>query len=372
METWTRTWFSTRPAPDFPGLGPRIGACRPMTSFLRSDRSNAVAVWLFSVAILVLAMVVVGGATRLTDSGLSITEWRPVTGSIPPLNAADWAGEFARYRQIPQYVQLNRGMSLEAFKTIYWWEWSHRFLGRLAGLAFGLPLVWFLVRRELPRRLIWRCMGLLCLGGLQGLVGWWMVASGLSERVSVAPERLMTHLGLAFILLGALVWTALEAAAGASRLELPSPWRRGSLALLVMVYVQILLGALVAGNDAGLVFNDWPLMGGRVFPSGYAGADVWATLAHSQGAVQWHHRLGAYVLLVVTAVSGWTAVRSQHLPLAAKLLGLSLALGVLLQAVLGIATLMLHVPLVLGMVHQVTAALVLCLATAFAWRVRRI
>lgn len=343
-----------------------------MTSFLRSDRSAAVSVWLFIVAALVLAMVVVGGATRLTDSGLSITQWRPVTGSIPPLNAADWATEFAKYKQIPQYVQLNRGMGLEAFKVIYWWEWSHRLLGRLVGLAFALPLVWFLIRKELPKRLIWRCVALLGLGGLQGIVGWWMVASGLTGRVSVAPERLMTHLGLAFILLACLVWTALEAAAGASRVEAPGPWRRGTLILLGMVYVQVLLGALVAGNDAGLVFNDWPLMNGRLFPEGYAGSDLWSTLAHSQAAVQLHHRLGAYVLLVTACLMGWGASRSSFLPIGAKVVGLAVALGVVVQALLGVATLMTHVPLVLGMVHQITAALVLCLATGFAWRVRRL
>lgn len=343
-----------------------------MTSFLRSDRSTAVSAWLFAVAALVLAMVVVGGATRLTDSGLSITQWRPVTGSIPPLNAADWASEFAKYKQIPQYVQLNQGMSLDAFKTIYWWEWSHRLLGRVVGLAFALPLIWFLVRRELPRRLIWRCVVLLILGGMQGLVGWWMVASGLTERVSVAPERLMTHLGLAFILLGALVWTALEAAAGASRVDVPSPWRRGSLILLAMVYVQILLGALVAGNDAGLVYNDWPLMNGRLFPEDYAGADLWRTIAHSQAAVQLHHRLGAYILFVVAAISGWQALRSAYLPTGARMLGVAVALGVLMQAVLGVVTLMARVPLALGILHQVAAAIVLGLATAFAWRVRRL
>ena len=343
-----------------------------MTSFLRSDRSVAVSAWLFLVAGLVLAMVVVGGATRLTDSGLSITQWRPVTGSVPPLNAADWASEFAKYKQIPQYVQLNRGMSLEAFKTIYWWEWSHRLLGRLVGLAFALPLIWFLIRKELPKRLILRCVALFGLGGLQGVVGWWMVASGLTERVSVAPERLMTHLGLAFILLAALVWTALEAAAGASRIEASGPWRRGTLILLAMVYVQVLLGALVAGNDAGLVFNDWPLMNGRVFPEGYAGSSLWSTLAHSQAAVQFHHRLGAYILLATASLMAWGAVRSPFLPSGAKIVGVAVAIGVVVQAVLGVATLMTHVPLALGMIHQITAAVVLCLATGFAWRVRRL
>jgi len=327
-----------------------------MTSFLRSDRSAVVSLWLFISAFMVLAMVVVGGATRLTDSGLSITQWRPLMGAIPPITDGDWAGEFAKYKQIPQYIQLNRGMSLEAFKSIYWWEWSHRLLGRLVGIVFSLPLLLFLGLRILPRRLIGRCWALLVLGGLQGLVGWWMVASGLSDRVSVAPERLMTHLGLAFILLGALIWTALEAAAGASRSDAPGPWRGASLILLAMIYLQVLLGALVAGNDAGLVFNDWPFMNGRIFPEGYAGSDLWATLAHSQAAVQFHHRLGAYILLAVSAVVGWTALRSTRLPQTAKVLAVTVAMGMVIQVLLGIATLMARVPLALGVIHQLTAA----------------
>ena len=201
-----------------------------MTSFLRSDRSRPVAVWLFIVAALVLAMVVVGGATRLTDSGLSITQWKPVTGALPPMSAQDWADEFALYKAIPQYQQVNKGMTLEAFKAIYWWEWSHRLLGRLVGAAFALPFAYFLIRREMPRRLIVRCAGLFLLGGLQGAVGWWMVVSGLVDRVSVAPERLAIHLGLAFALLGALVWTALTPgrAQPARRSPVPGPvavWR---------------------------------------------------------------------------------------------------------------------------------------------------
>jgi cytochrome c oxidase assembly protein subunit 15 len=342
-----------------------------MTSFLRSDRSRPVAIWLFAVAALVLAMVVVGGATRLTDSGLSITQWKPVSGALPPMSASDWNEEFARYKEIPQYAQLNKGMSLEAFKTIYWWEWSHRLLGRLLGAAFGLPFLWFLVRREIPRRLVWRCAVLFALGGLQGLVGWWMVSSGLSERISVAPERLMTHLGLAFLLLGAMVWTGLDAWAGAPRFPSPSRWSLGAWALIALIYLQILLGALVAGNDAGLVYNDWPLMNGALFPKDYAGASLWATMAHSQAAVQFHHRILAYVLLVAALATAVGAMRSRYLPSGAKALGLALGGGVLMQAGLGVATLMSHVPIALGMAHQVMAALVLSLAVAFAWRVRR-
>ncbi|MCR5875750.1 COX15/CtaA family protein [Phenylobacterium sp. J426] len=343
-----------------------------MTSFLRSDRSKPVAVWLFVVAAFVLAMVIVGGATRLTDSGLSITEWRPVTGAIPPLSEQAWQTEFAKYREIPQYQQVNRGMSLAEFQTIYWWEWGHRFLGRLTGLVFFAPFVWFAIRREIPRRLTWRLVGIFVLGALQGAVGWWMVASGLTERVSVAPERLTVHLGLAFALLSLLVWTALDAWAGGARQTLPSPWGRRAAWLLALIYFQILLGALVAGNDAGLVYNDFPLMGGRLVPEDYAAATLWGTLAHSQGAVQLHHRLMAYLVTGVAVAVGLSAWRSNYLHRESKMLGVALAAAVLLQVVLGVATLMARVPLSLGIAHQLVAALVLGVATAFAWRTRRI
>ena len=342
-----------------------------MTSFLRSDRSKPVAIWLFAVAALVLAMVVVGGATRLTDSGLSITQWKPVAGALPPMNAADWTAEFERYQAIPQYQQINKGMSLEAFKAIYWWEWGHRLLGRLVGFAFAVPFAYFLIRRELPRRLIARCAVLFALGGLQGVIGWWMVASGLVDRVSVAPERLATHLGLAFVLIGALVWTALDAWSGAPRVTVPSPWTGRAFALLGLIYFQVLLGALVAGNDAGLVYNDWPLMNGALFPKDYASASLWSTLAHSQAAVQFNHRILAYVVAIVVGLTVWSARRSSYLARDAKTLALVLGAAVGFQFLLGVLTLMTRVPIGLGMAHQVTAAIVLAIATAFAWRVRR-
>jgi cytochrome c oxidase assembly protein subunit 15 len=343
-----------------------------MTSFLRSDRSRAVAVWLFAVAVLVTAMVVVGGATRLTGSGLSITEWKPVRGVIPPLNLADWQAEFARYQAIPQYKLLNRGMSLSEFKAIYWWEWSHRLLGRLLGAAFFIPFLWFAVRREISRRMAWRLGILFVLGGLQGFVGWWMVSSGLADRVYVAPERLMAHLGLAFALLGALVWTALDAWGGQARQTLPSAWGTRALWFAGLIYFQVLLGALVAGNHAGLVYNDFPLFNGRAWPADYAGNGIWATLAHSQGAVQAHHRLVAYLAFFATLALAAGAWRSHKLAYGAKLLAVILAGAVVLQVALGIATLMTAVPLALGMIHQLMAAVVFSLAIAFAWRVRRI
>jgi cytochrome c oxidase assembly protein subunit 15 len=343
-----------------------------MTSFLKSDRSRAVAFWLFAVAVLVTAMVVVGGATRLTGSGLSITQWKPVKGVIPPLNLAEWQAEFARYQEIPQYRLLNRGMSLSEFQGIYWWEWSHRLLGRLIGVVFFVPFLWFAVRREINRRMAWRLAILFVLGGLQGFIGWWMVSSGLADRVFVAPERLMTHLGLAFALLGALVWTALDAGAGWARQTLPSPWGARALWLVALVYLQVLMGALVAGNHAGLVYNDWPLFAGRAWPADYAGDGLWGTLAHSLAAVQANHRIGAYVVFFVTLTMAGLAWRTSYLAKETRILGLVLAGAVIVQFLLGIATLMLAVPFALGMIHQLMAAIVFSLAVAFAWRVRRI
>ena len=343
-----------------------------MTSFLRSDRSRAVAIWLFAVAVLVLAMVVVGGATRLTGSGLSITQWKPVTGALPPMSQADWQAEFAKYQAIPQYQLVNKGMSLAEFKQIFWWEWGHRLLGRVIGVVFFAPFLWFAIRRQIPRRLFWRLGLIFVLGGLQGAIGWWMVASGLSERVSVAPERLMVHLGLAFALLGALVWTALDAWFGWARQTLPSPWGRRGLVLVGLLYAQILLGALVAGTDAGFVYNDWQLMNGRVFPADYAGQGLWSTLAHSQAAVQFNHRIVAYVVTVAALGLGFAAWRSRYLDWDAKRLAMAVGAAVLFQALLGIATLMAVVPIGLGIAHQLMAAFTLCLVVAFAWRARRV
>jgi len=342
-----------------------------MTSFLRSERSRPVALWLFGVAALVLAMVVVGGATRLTGSGLSITEWKPVTGAVPPLSHEAWLAEFAKYQRLPQYQQVNRGMDLAAFQSIYWWEWAHRLLGRIVGAAFAIPFVAFLATRRLPRRLIWRCTVLLGLGGLQGLAGWWMVVSGLAGRVSVAPERLTIHLGLAFVLLGALVWTGLEAWAGKARPAQTGNWPWITIALTAGVFVQILLGALVAGNHAGLIHNDWPLFGGRLLPSDYIAGGVWRTWVHGQAAVQLHHRIGAYLLFAAALAAAFAARRSAVLGAAPRALAGALAVLITVQAALGIVTLMRVTPLPLALAHQVMAAIVLLTALGFAWRVRR-
>ena len=343
-----------------------------MTSFLRSDRSTPVAVWLFAVAALVLAMVVVGGATRLTGSGLSITEWAPIKGALPPLSREAWEAAFASYRQIPQYEQVNHGMTLDQFKGIFWWEWAHRLLGRLIGAAFAIPFVVFLIRKDIPRRLIWRCGAMLALGGLQGLIGWWMVSSGLADRVSVAPERLAVHLGLALALFVMLVWTGLDAWHGAPRQQNPTRWRAVALAFLGGVFLQSLLGALVAGADAGFIYNDWPLMNGAILPRDYAGDSVWATIAHNQASVQLHHRLGAYLLFLAAMALAAMAWRTRYLPQEARTAALAVAGVTLLQAALGVSALMAGVPLWLGILHQAGAVALLAVATGFAWRVRRL
>lgn len=333
------------------------------------QRSVPVALWLFAVAALVFAMVVVGGVTRLTDSGLSITEWKPLSGAIPPLSQADWAREFANYQRIPEYQQVNRGMSLEEFKGIFWWEWAHRQLGRIIGLAFAVPFLVLLVLRRIPGRLVWRCLGLLALGGLQAAIGWWMVSSGLAERVDVAPERLMVHLGLALLIFVLLVWTGLEALSGPERSRPPAGWARASAALLGLVFVQSLLGALVAGSDAGRIYNDWPRMNGQWLPPVDWSAGPLAFL-HDQALVQFNHRIGAYVLLAAVTVYVVRAFRAR-MPEAVKAGALGLAALVWGQATLGVLTLIHGVPLWLGALHQAGAVLVLAAATFGLWRILR-
>ncbi|WP_447909688.1 COX15/CtaA family protein [Brevundimonas bullata] len=340
-----------------------------MNRFVNQDRSRAVALWLFFSAAMVFAMVVIGGVTRLTGSGLSITEWQPIMGAIPPLNAAQWAEAFEKYKTIPQYAQVNAGMSLGEFQGIFWWEWLHRLFGRLIGVVFAVPFVIFLLMRRLPTRLIGRCLILLGLGGLQGLIGWWMVSSGLSERVDVAPERLATHLGLAFLIFAGLIWTGLEAWSGSDHSRSPRGWTWGAGLLLGAIFVQCLLGGLVAGAKAGLIYTDWPMMNGAVFPPVEWGKGAIAFL-HDQGLVQFNHRIGAYLLLAggtAYAIHAWRWRLAEGLGVSAFVLA-----GLLwLQAGLGVVTLMHAVPITLGALHQALAALVLGAATVNLWLVRR-
>jgi cytochrome c oxidase assembly protein subunit 15 len=327
--------------------------------------------WLFAVAALVVAMVLVGGATRLTGSGLSITQWKPVTGVLPPLSPAAWAGAFDRYRQSSQYRLLNRGISLDDFKVLFWWEWAHRLLARMLGVVFAAPFLAFVATRRLPSRLLGRCILLFALGGLQGLVGWWMVESGLEGRAAVLPERLATHLGLALFLFATLLWTGLDAWGDDRRRARRDGWAPATALFAAGVFVQCLLGALVAGNHAGLVDGDWPLMAGRLLPDDYWKGDLWTTIAHGLSATQFDHRILAYVLAVGAAALAWRACRSASAPVSLRILCVGAFAGVCLQACLGVAALWNTVPLSLALSHQVDAVILLGLSVCLAWRAQR-
>jgi cytochrome c oxidase assembly protein subunit 15 len=319
--------------------------------------------WLFSIAALIAIMVLVGGATRLTESGLSIVEWKPVTGTLPPLNQEQWTEAFEAYKTIPQYRELNAGMSLGEFKTIFWWEWSHRLLGRAIGVAYLLPFLWFLWRGVLGsdlRRRLWLIFGL---GALQGGVGWWMVASGLSQRVEVSQYRLATHLILALLIFAAIVWT-LRRLTDRPPLIVSARLRITSVALLVLTFVQLYLGALVAGLRAGRVFNTWPEIDGALIPSAarlFFEEPWWRNLFDNTLTVQFEHRMTAYALLVLAVLHALDAVRSRA-GAAAVNGALALVAVITLQAMLGILTLLHQVPILLALAHQAVAIAVLMLA----------
>jgi cytochrome c oxidase assembly protein subunit 15 len=338
-------------------------------------RTRAIRLWLYAVAALVLIMVLVGGATRLTESGLSITEWQPVTGALPPLSEEQWQAEFQKYQAIPQYRELNRGMSLAEFKTIFWWEWAHRLLGRLIGAAFLLPFLWFLWRGWIARELRPRLWYIFALGALQGAVGWWMVASGLAGRVEVSQYRLATHLVLACAIYVALVWTAQRLGERPSPFAPPLPeqgrgavrLRMSAAGLLALVLLQIYLGALVAGLRAGYVYNTWPLIDGSFVPEGarlFVGRPLWRNFFENTLTVQFDHRMLAYALWVCALAHALDAWRARRGPALAGAIGLFVALT--LQAALGIWTLLAAVPLSVALLHQAVAMLVLTAATVHA------
>jgi cytochrome c oxidase assembly protein subunit 15 len=344
---------------------------------------RAIRRWLYVVAAMVLAMVLVGGATRLTESGLSITEWQPVTGALPPLSAAQWQAEFEKYQAIPQYRALNGGMSLAAFKTIFWWEWTHRLIGRLIGVVFLLPFLWFLWRGWVGPGLRGRLWLIFGLGALQGAVGWWMVASGLADRVEVSQYRLATHLVLACAIYVAIIWTAQQMSDRrtaqptslepmASPLDVEGRGRTrlsiGAVGLLILVLAQIYLGALVAGLRAGYIYNTWPLIDGAVVPDAarlFLATPLWRNFFENTLTVQFDHRMLAYTIFVCALLHaidvasvmkrGWMVVSA-----------VVLALAVTLQAALGISTLLQRVPIDLALMHQAMAMLVLTIATTHA------
>ncbi|HSI16871.1 MAG TPA: COX15/CtaA family protein [Sphingomonas sp.] len=329
------------------------------SSLAHPARPRAIAYWLFFVAALILAIVVVGGITRLTESGLSITQWKPITGIMPPLTDAQWQAEFANYRKIPQYAAFNQGMTLGGFKAIFFWEYLHRFLGRIIGLAFALPLLWFAIRRRIPRGYLPRLIALLALIGLQGTFGWLMVRSGLSARTEVAPGWLATHLLTALFTFAGMIWTALDLFALA-RDPSARPARLTGIAAItgVALFVQLYYGALMAGLRAGLVSDSWPLMNGSFFPGETQPRPFFAALTEDPAIVHFIHRWWAWILVAALVVLARVVKRSDR----AASRAIHIAFGT--QILLGIATVMSDVNITLAALHQLTGAL---LVAATAW-----
>src|SRR3989441_1788073 len=339
----------------------------PAAQARNGDR--AVAAWLLACCALVFAMVVVGGVTRLTHSGLSIVEWQPIVGALPPLDDAAWQETFGKYKQMPEYRLVNPGMNLEGFKSIFWWEYVHRLLGRLIGAAFLLPLLWFALRGKIDRGFTWKFAVIFGLGALQGALGWYMVKSGLVDNPRVSQYRLTAHLGIAFLIYAAMLWIALDllfprASPVSGRL------RRLAFALVALIFVMALSGGLVAGIRAGLAYNTFPLMNGRVIPLEIFSLDPWyLNFSSNMATVQFDHRVIAWVLAFLVPWF-WLRVRRASVPRRARL-GAGVLLGALaLQIALGIATLLHAVPVPLAAAHQAGALLVFSAAVFVAHSLR--
>ncbi|MCT4657183.1 MAG: COX15/CtaA family protein [Cohaesibacter sp.] len=336
------------------GLSEKVVAARP---YVRG--------WLYCVAFLVFAMVLVGGATRLTDSGLSITEWKPIHGAIPPLSVEAWQEEFEKYKQIPEYEQVNKGMSLDEFKTIFWWEWGHRQLGRFIGLAFFVPMMIFWLSGRLSRPIKPRVLILFVLGGLQGAIGWWMVASGLSERVDVSQYRLAVHLTLACVIFVALLWVARGYRSVDEVPECVSADRHlwPFAIVLGLLLVQIFFGALVAGTHAGKTYNTWPLMDGSFIPDLiYDSVPAWLSAFEDLMTIQFNHRMMAYILLAVGLLAALRLMRDGF-GASMRAMVIAFKAGLVVQVILGILTLLFVVPLGLALAHQAGAIFLLAVAT---------
>lgn len=344
-----------RPSDDSIASSPEVPAS--------TARPNQLAWWLLAVAGLVLGMVVVGGATRLTQSGLSITTWKPVSGVVPPLTNADWQAEFDNYKATPEYRLVNEGMSLSRFKGIFWWEWAHRFLGRVVGLALVIPLAWFLAKRRIPPGYGLRLVGLAALVGLQGLIGWWMVESGLVDRPDVAHERLALHLSTALVLLAALIWTALDfRALAAGRTRVHDRPRRWIAPFVAVLFVQYILGAFVAGLDAGKIYNTWPTMQGSWMPSTVTDrSPVWTNAVDNPAGVQFLHRWWALVVAISAMLIAYRLFRAGAPRIAA-----ALEVVVLGQFTLGVITLLHAVPVGLGIAHQALGTVLLVVTVVAA------
>ncbi|MCB5197958.1 COX15/CtaA family protein [Loktanella sp. TSTF-M6] len=336
---------------------------------------GAIRIWLMMLFALLVVMIAVGGLTRLTDSGLSITEWAPISGAVPPLNDADWQAEFEAYKQIPEYQLQNAGMSLAEFKVIYWWEWGHRQLGRVIGLVWAMGFFGFLAARKIPQGWTGRLFFIGALGGLQGAIGWWMVSSGLTgEQLDVKSYRLATHLGLAFVIFGFITWYIMKIARRSADLLTA---RRASDATLVrlttvligLTFLQIILGALVAGIDAGRAYPDWPLMaGGFLPPQMWELSPVWRNLFENNGTVQFIHRMSGYFLFVFALFVWWRSRRSAN---TRTRQAFALMMGMMVvQMVIGIWTVMMMAPAHIAILHQFGAVVlwVLVLRTRFVSR----
>lgn len=326
----------------------------------RRAHRRAIGLWLMLCCALVFVMVVVGGVTRLTRSGLSIVQWEPLIGAIPPLSEQDWSTLFHEYQQTPEYQKVNKGMGLEGFKRIFWWEYIHRLLGRLIGLVFFAPLIWFVLRRRIERALVPRMLGIFLLGGLQGAVGWWMVKSGLVNDPHVSHFRLTIHLGMAFLIFAAMFWTALDLlrrpAEGAPALATPA------LLLSGWIFVMVLTGGLVAGTRAGLFYNTFPLMDGHLLPpEAFVLTPWWTNFLHTVGAVQFLHRCIAWSLFILIPWFWWKGRQAQLEGRDRLVLDL-LLLMLFIQLALGIGTLLMRVPVFLGAAHQGGALLLFALS----------
>lgn len=327
----------------------------------------AVAIWLGACCVMVIAMMVIGAITRLTESGLSMVEWRPLIGALPPLTETEWQRVFDLYRQTSEYQLANEGMTLASFKAIFWWEYIHRLWGRLIGVVFALPFLWFLVCRRIPPGLTPHLGVLLALGAVQGVIGWWMVKSGFVDRTDVSQYRLTVHLGLAFVILGYMLWLTIGLARRSLKVAASGSVRLSGWALLALVFVTVCSGALVAGLNAGLVYNEWPLMGNGLVPAEYTElTPFWLNLFENPGAVQFDHRVMAYLTAFAVVAFCLAAFRAETSP-QTRLAAVLLVGAVALQLTLGIATVVTAVPLSLGVLHQGGAILLFCLTV---WTVR--
>lgn len=320
-----------------------------------TKRPIAISNWLFAVATLVFIMVIVGGITRLTESGLSITEWKPITGTIPPLNATDWESEFEKYKQIPEYLEINgpAGMTLAEFKNIYFWEWIHRLLGRLIGLVFAIPLLWYALKRAIPSGYGKRLTVLLALGGFQGAIGWWMVTSGLTVRTDVSHFRLAVHLLTALVILGGLVWTALDLRRLNSDQSPPARLTGFGLTVFIVLFIQLLFGAYTAGLNAGYVSNTWPMMNGSLLPTGIDGStNIWVLVNNDPYIIHYIHRWWAWVAV------GFLIVLARKIRMQSRKASIAINAAFGTQVILGIATVMTNVNITLAVSHQAVGALV--------------